>query len=103
MTANFDEEMRQAREKNGVAWYLMASLAYYHWDRPILSDGAFDELARWLLERWETVQHPHKNLITEDDLRAGTLLLEEKRFPWVCSGAATRLVVKIYGKGVLAR
>ena len=57
-----------------VPWYLMASYAYYEEDDPILSDGLFDGLAKRMLESWDTIEHWHKDLITKEDLEAGTLL-----------------------------
>lgn len=57
-----------------IPWYLMASYAYYVEDDPILSDGLFDALAKRMLECWNSLEHFHKHLITEDDLKAGTLL-----------------------------
>lgn len=57
-----------------IPWYLMASYSYYIEDDPILSDSLYDELAKRMLESWATLEHRHKGLITEDDLRAGTLL-----------------------------
>lgn len=64
-----------------VSWYLMASLLYYNFDRTILSDGRFDEMAKTLLANWADVKHTHKNFITEDDLRGGSLLLKIREYP----------------------
>ena len=60
-----------------IPWYIMASHAYYTMDDPILSDGLYDELAQTMLSSWNTLEHMHKHLITEEDLRAGTLLCRE--------------------------
>ena len=54
--------------------YLIAAYAYYVEDNPIMSDWQFDVLAKRLLEKWDTIEHPHKSFISEDDLRAGTFL-----------------------------
>jgi hypothetical protein len=75
----------------GVAWYLMASYAYYWEDDPILSDAAFDELSKLLLAGWEGIQHPHKKLITVEDLKAGSLLLKKEEYPSIILGALKNL------------
>jgi hypothetical protein len=59
-----------------VPWYLIASFAYYNQDNPVLSDGVFDKLGRKMLAAWDKIEHHHKELITEDDLKAGTFLGE---------------------------
>lgn len=85
-----DYEMAEAVQTNPnlcVPWYLTAAYLYYICDVSILSDEAFDELARFMLEEWGAIEHWHKHLITEDDLRAGTLLRRD--FPQRVIGAAT--------------
>lgn len=70
-----------------VPWYLMAAFAYYVQDDPILSDGAFDALAKRAAVMWDFVEHPHKGLILPDDLAAGTLLLAIEDYPRLVVGA----------------
>ena len=72
-----------------VPWYLMASYAYYEEDQPILSDGLFDGLAKRMLECWDNIDHLHKDLITTEDLEAGTLLARD--FPERIKGAVKHL------------
>lgn len=74
----------------GVRWYLMAAYAYYIKDAPIVSDDFFDRLAVRLRTAWETIEHPHKHLITEDDLWCGSLLLAEDKYPKEIINAAIR-------------
>lgn len=59
-----------------VPWYLMASYAYYEESDPIFSDSFFDDMGKTMLAVWDDIEHFHKHLITEDDLRAGTYLGE---------------------------
>lgn len=73
-----------------VPWYLMASYAYYELDRPFLTDAVFDGLAKLMLQHWDHIEHRHKGFITEDDLRAGSLLRRD--FPEVVRGAALSLL-----------
>lgn len=92
----FDQKMRGILRSNanaGVSWYLMASYAYYELDDPILSDKAFDELAKFLLNRWDTIKHRHKSLITVDDLKAGSLLRRD--FPEVVKDATVSLMMNL--------
>ena len=57
-----------------VPWYLMAACAYYKEDSPILSDDLFDNMAKKMLNEYDTIEHYHKELITKEDLSAGTYL-----------------------------
>ena len=57
-----------------VPYYLMAAYAYYKDDEPIFSDAFFDNLAKTILERWDDIEHFHKDLLTKQDLVAGTYL-----------------------------
>ena len=54
----------------------MCAYAYYKEDSPLISDAEFDELAKWLLDNYDSVEHMHKYLITKGDLEAGTFLGE---------------------------
>lgn len=75
-----------------VSWYLMSAYGYYVKDYPIISDGMFDKLANIILDNYKKIKHPHKKLISEEDLKAGTLLLKEEDYPDMCKSAYTRLV-----------
>jgi len=55
-----------------VPHYLMACFAYYVEDSPVISDALFDEMSKELLAKWDSIEHWHKDLISVDDLRAGT-------------------------------
>jgi len=76
--------------KNPIAKYLMCSYAYYVDDEPLISDAEYDELAKFILENWDAIDHPHKSHVTKDDLIAGTFLGE---YPNMIKGA-----VKSYRK-----
>ena len=66
---------------NAVKWYLSSSYGYYVKGDTILTDPYFDQLAVRLRRVWDTINHPHKDLITEDDLWCGSLLLAEEKYP----------------------
>ena len=101
-TRNHDRLMERetgAKPNCMVPWYVLASYAYYHLDQPVISDMAFDRLARRLLIDWKQVEHQHKRLISEDALRAGTMLLSEDEYPSVAKGAARALLADLRGQG----
>ena len=55
-----------------VPFYLMSCYLYYKEDRQVLTDEDFDQLAKRLLDNWDSVEHMHKHLISKEDLQAGT-------------------------------
>nr|WP_316651493.1 hypothetical protein [uncultured Gellertiella sp.] len=55
-----------------VPHYLMACYAYYVEDDPLISDQLFDHITKRLINELPALTHPHKDLITMDDLIAGT-------------------------------
>ena len=86
----FDENINKM-----IPYYLMASLAYYEQADPIFSDAFYDEMAKTILERWDDIEHYHKNLIKKDDLIAGSYLGE---YPSIVEGALASLRDKYYTK-----
>ena len=52
--------------------YLYHSYRYYKLDDPVISDAEYDVLCALLLEHWDEIKHPSKNLITKSDFEAGT-------------------------------
>jgi|TARA_R110000823_G_scaffold315253_1_gene446332 hypothetical protein len=73
---------------NSVAKYLMASYLYYEENVNVIPDTEFDELCKYLLEHHDELTHPHKHLVTKDNLRAGTCLGIE--YPSRVKGAAVQ-------------
>ena len=55
-----------------VPFYLMSCCLYYKEDKQVLTDEDFDQLAKRLLDNWDSVEHMHKHLISKEDLQAGT-------------------------------
>ena len=53
--------------------FLVASYAYYKRYASILPDEQYDKIAKILLTHWDDFEHPHKYLVTKEDLEAGTL------------------------------
>ena len=75
MSSKSKNKIECPTEYNPISMYLMASYAYYYVFDPIMTDAEFDMLGRYLLESIDDLpDHPHKHLITKDDLKAGTYL-----------------------------
>ena len=71
-----------------VPYYLMASYAYYVQDDPIFTDGFYDGLATQILDNWDTITHRHRDVLSKDDLEAGSFLGE---YPSIVEGALQSL------------
>jgi hypothetical protein len=71
-----------------VPYYLMASYAYYVEDDPIFTDGFYDGLAKTILDNWNTITHRHRDVLSKDDLEAGSFLGE---YPSIIEGALKSL------------
>lgn len=52
--------------------YLEHSCRYYHLDKPVISDSAYDELCKTLLKHWDEFEHRHKSLCDKSALVAGS-------------------------------
>jgi NAD-dependent DNA ligase len=74
---NYDEHAANIFAENinmMVPYYLMAAYAYYKQDDPIFSDSFFDDMAKTMLQCWDSIEHYHKMYISKNDLEAGTYL-----------------------------
>lgn len=52
--------------------YLMSSFLYYRMNRSPITDAKYDNICKKLKQLWGTFEHPHKYLVTLEDLEAGT-------------------------------
>jgi len=72
-----------------VPWYLMASYLYYLKDISLLQDHEYDLVCKEIFERWDKIDHQHKELISKEDLKAGTgFSLREEDYPSITKNAA---------------
>lgn len=56
-----------------IGSYLVHSYMYYILDDPVISDIEYDLLCKELLEKFDEIDyHPHKHLVSKEDLRAGS-------------------------------
>lgn len=75
--------------KEALSKYLMASYLYYIRYQSVMPDVEYDELSKYLMEHWDTFEHMHKHLVTQEDLQAGTLFaLADGDYPLIVKGAA---------------
>jgi hypothetical protein len=76
---------------NKLHHYLMSSYLYYICNQSYLIDNEYDQLAKDLLMGWDAFEHPHKYLVTKEDLEAGTLYrLNESDYPNIVKSAAAQ-------------
>ena len=76
-----------------VAWYLMASVAYYQWNETFIPDDDFDLMCFELYKAFDQIVHPHKHLLSRDALLAGTAFhLNHKDYPLRTRQAAWSLL-----------
>lgn len=74
-----------------VKHFLLASFCYYHFDESPMTDDAFDRLCHRLLDRYDDIDHPHLQLITKDDLRAGSgFAIKREHYPLIVQSAAAK-------------
>jgi hypothetical protein len=84
-----------------IPWFLGASYLYYCRNVSLLSDELYDKLALAIRKSWQLLEHPHKYLITEQDLEAGTLYsLTADDYPAVIKSASSRLACMHLGLDV---
>lgn len=72
-----DARCRDSVAKNihcSVGWLMMASYGYYKQDMPILSDGMYDWLAKFIAANWDKIRHPHKRFMDRASLRSTSSL-----------------------------
>jgi len=93
---SYDEKCRQdfkINKNSCVAWYLMASYAYYVKDVSLLRDETFDKMCLYILNNWNTLEHKLKNLVPKESLSAGTgYNIAFSSFPYGFVGVIEKLI-----------
>lgn len=100
---NIDGQVRflvEQRKVSPVAWWLMASYAYYRLNQSFLQDETFDWLGRYLKDNWDAIRHPNKRLIRQTATFSGYYV---KRYPIRVQAATWQLLDELnketkYGK-----
>ncbi len=68
----FKFDLKSLSSNQLVPWFLMSSYLYYWCDFSLIQDSEFDALCVRLHKEWLKVTHRHRDLITRNDLKAGT-------------------------------
>lgn len=96
INGTYDQSAREAFKKNpntAVSFFLMASFCYYCLYESVLEDTTYDKLAKYLLDNYDSLDHPHKHLFDKGDLGAGTLYkLKGEEYPLIVQVTAQQLV-----------
>lgn len=89
---NIDGQVRtlvEQRKVSSVAWWLMASYAYYRCNISLLKDQTFDWLGHWIQDNWDTIKHPNKRLIKRNATFTGYYV---RRYPTRVMAATWQLI-----------
>ena len=89
---NIDVQVRslvEQRKVSPVAWWLMASYAYYVLNRSLFSDETFDWIGRYIKDNWDAIKHPNKRLIKRAATFSGYYV---KRYPTRVQAATWQLL-----------
>lgn len=72
---NLDEYVRGCFKVNPssvISWFLMCSYAYYRRYESLMSDPAFDNMCKWALANYDSIEHVNKDLVTKEMLGVGS-------------------------------
>lgn len=82
---NLDEFARENFKKNkssALSIWLIASYCYYRKDFSILSDSVYDNMAKWMHDNWDNIEHVNKDLVDKGMLKAGSAFnISEASYP----------------------
>lgn len=98
-SGNYDTAARAAFKTNPntiISFFLSASYAYYIRYESLLSDECFDKMCKWMLDKYETLEHNHKHLVTKDGLKAGSgYYLKENDYPLIVRVSTEQMISDI--------
>jgi hypothetical protein len=80
---------------SAITWYLMSAYSTQKMDSPILSASRVERLHRTILDNWDDIKHPHKDLVDTNDFILGEHTGE---FPPKIEIAIIRLMESYLGK-----
>ena len=55
-----------------IPYYLMFSFLYYEKNISLIEDTEFDTMCKTLLDKYDELEHMHKDLVKKESLTAGT-------------------------------
>ena len=74
--------------------YMMTSYLYYECAASVVTDSDYDKLCTLILRNWARIRHPHKALVTREDMEATTGYTLRGRYPTIVKHAAMRLLAE---------
>lgn len=82
--------------EQAISFYMMASYIYYQfpWYPSLMPDENYDRMCKMLLDLPDEVEHPHKQYIDKESLKAGTGFAI-KEYPLIVQHTAIKLVREI--------
>jgi len=96
VNGNYDTAARESFKGNpatAISFWLSASYAYYCRYESLLSDEVFDKMSKYILEKYDEIEHHHKHLVTEDGLKAGSgYYLKENDYPLIVRVSTEKLM-----------
>ena len=64
------------------SWFLICSYAYYCRYESLMSDTAFDNMCKYMLKNYDSLEHVNKSLVSREMLEAGSgYNLKEDDYP----------------------
>lgn len=81
-------DLIKKNQNMSIPHFLIHSFLYYEMDSPIIMDSTFDKIVECLSKNWETIKHPHKDLIDRDMIKSGFYL----KYPEIVKNSALSLM-----------
>lgn len=71
-TQGYMDVIKKGSGEKALTSYLVHCYLYYIKSSPIIYDEQFDKICKSILDRWKDMTHHYKELVSYDDLKAGT-------------------------------
>ena len=71
-TQGYMAVIKKGSGEKSLTSYLIHCYLYYIKNSPIIYDEQFDKICKSILDKWKDITHPYKELVSYDDLKAGT-------------------------------
>jgi hypothetical protein len=71
-TQGYMNVIKKNSGEKSLTSYLVHCYLYYIKNSPIIYDEQFDNICKSILDKWKDITHSYKELVSYDDLKAGT-------------------------------
>lgn len=95
MTVNYSLDTIKAHPNLSVPWYLIAMYSENILCEPLLNRKDTYFLSRFMIANFDRITHPHKALITVEELEDATLFLEEDVYPSITKDATEAIRLRV--------